>query len=65
MPMVPTLVTNINQPLSTPNHDHDQPNQCGARWNIVQSTCTTVSLKKMDSPELCTTSDESEVFLSG
>lgn len=65
MPTVPTLVTNINQPPSMPNHDHDQPNQCGAKWNIVQSTSTTVSLKKVDSPELCTSSDESEVYSSG
>lgn len=48
-----------------PNHDHDQPNQCGVRWNTTQSTSTTVSLKKMDSPEDCTTSDEyDDVFSS-
>lgn len=69
MPALSTQVT--NQP-STSHHDppapstshHDQSNHGSIQWNVVQSTPTTMCLKKLDSSEHCTTSDECDDVVS-
>lgn len=63
MPAISTQVTNISPSTS----NHDQSNHGSIQWNVVQSTPTTMSLKKLDSSEYCehcTTSDESDDVVS-
>lgn len=46
--------------ISPSTSHHDQSNHGSTQWNVVESTPTNMHLKKLESSDHCTTSDESD-----